>query len=310
VAGAVNPDPNRFDVVVVGNAGVDTNVYLGVDELDPGVEGHFTRNLDYAGQAGAFAARGYARLGYRTAFLGALGEDAAGTVVREAFRRDGVDTRGVFLDPAGTARSVNLVFRDGRRRNFYDGKGHMEVRPDVAVCRDLLRGARLAHVNIPNWARLVVPIARELGVPVACDVQDVVDVGDPYRRDFVVGADFVFFSAANHPDPAPVMRAYWRLRPGLVIVAGMGARGCALGADGEVRVFPPPELDLPVVDTNGAGDALAVGFLTGRVLEGRSLEEAVLMGQLAARQTCALAAPKAELITAEQIRSTTQRLAR
>lgn len=298
-----------IDVLVVGNAGVDTNVYLDVDELELGVEGHFTRNVDYAGQAGAFAARGYARLGYRTAFLGALGEDAAGAMVRDAFGREGVDTRGIFLDPDGTARSVNLVFRDGRRRNFYDGKGHMGLRPDLDACRDLLRGARLAHVNIPNWARLVVPTARELGVPVACDVQDVVDVDDPYRRDFVVGADFLFFSAANHPDPAPVMRAYWRLRPGLVMVAGIGARGCALGVGGEVRVFPPPALDLPVVDTNGAGDALAVGFLAGRVLEGRSLEEAVLMGQIAARQTCALAAPKAELITAEQLRSTVERLA-
>ncbi|MDP9365703.1 MAG: carbohydrate kinase family protein, partial [Chloroflexota bacterium] len=66
-------ETDPFDVVVVGNAGVDTNVYLDRDGLDPEAEGHFTRNVDYVGQAGGFASRGYARLGYRTAFVGALG---------------------------------------------------------------------------------------------------------------------------------------------------------------------------------------------------------------------------------------------
>ncbi|MDP9365447.1 MAG: carbohydrate kinase family protein, partial [Chloroflexota bacterium] len=230
------------------------------------------------------------------------GDDPAGATARAALARDGVDTRGEFRDPAGTARSVNLVFGDGRRRFFYDGKGHMGLRPDLAASRSVLAGARLAHVNIPNWARLVLPVARELGVPVGCDVQDVADPDDPYRRDFALGADYLFFSAANHPDPAPVMRAWWGLKPGLVMVAGMGARGCALGADGEVRVFPPPPIDLPVVDTNGAGDALAVGFLAARVLEGRSVEEAVRWGQTAARHTSAQPAPKTDLVTSTALR--------
>lgn len=285
-------------VVVVGNAGVDTNVYLDRDDLDPAVEGHFTRNVSYAAHAGGFAARGYARLGYRTAFLGALGDDPEGARVRETFTRDGIDTRGVFPDPAGTASSVNLVFRDGRRRNFYDGKGHMTLTPDPDACRALLAGARLAHISIPNWARHVVPIARELGVPVACDVQDVASADDPYRLDFVLGSDYLFFSAANLPDPEPVIRDWWRRRPELVIVAGLGARGCNLGAEGEIHIFPPPPLDLPVVDTNGAGDALAVGFLASRVLEGRSLADSVRRGQLAARHCCAQPAPKSDLVTA------------
>ena len=48
-----------------------------------------------------------------------------------------------------------------------------------------------------------------------------------------------------------------------------------------------------MVDTNGAGDALAVGFLVAHELEGRPVEEAVLRGQLAARWTCAQRATSA-----------------
>jgi sugar/nucleoside kinase (ribokinase family) len=36
------------------------------------------------------------------------------------------------------------------------------------------------------------------------------------------------------------------------------------------------------IDTNGAGDSLAVGFLVSRVLEGSSLEESIRRGQITA----------------------------
>ena len=89
---------------------------------DWSVEANFTENLDTPGQAGVYASRGYAALGRQVAFIGNLGNDACGALVREAFARDGVDVRGVFTDPAGTARSVNVMYPDGRRKNFYDAR--------------------------------------------------------------------------------------------------------------------------------------------------------------------------------------------
>lgn len=273
------------EVVVVGNAGVDTNVYLPGDAIDETLEGAFTDTVDYVGQAGGYSARGFAQLGRRTAFVGALGDDPAGAMVRAALARDGVDTSAVFTDPAGTARSVNLVFRDGRRRNFYDGRGHREVRPDLEAARRVLAGARLVLFHLPDWARLLLPTARADVAVVACDLQDAVDLDDPYRADFVAAADILFVSAANLADPADAVR---RLAEGRrAAVCGLGAEGVLVAAGGAVRHVPPPPVDLPVVDTNGAGDGLAVGFLDAFVLDGTSVGEAVLRGQLVARWTCA-----------------------
>ncbi|HJW73896.1 MAG TPA: carbohydrate kinase family protein [Geothrix sp.] len=285
------------EVVVLGNVGVDTNVYLSGRDVDWSVEGNFTENLDCVGQAGGYASRGYAQLGRRTAFIGHVGNDAAGTMVREAFAKDGIDLRGLFLDPAGTARSVNIMYQDGRRKNFYDGKGHAALHPDLDACRRVLAGARLAHAHLANWVRDLLPIARESGLIVACDLQDVVDPEDPYRQDFIRAADILFFSAANHADPAPLIRHFLQDRPDRIVVSGMGAKGCALGTREGIRHFPPAPLDLPVIDTNGAGDALAVGFLNSHVFEGRSLEESIRRGQLAARHCCALKATSDGLIT-------------
>ena len=182
----------NFDVVVIGNVGIDTNVYLPATEIDFNVEANFTQNLDYVGQAGGYASRGYARLGKRTAFIGYVGNDFSGRFIREEFARDGIDTTALFIDPDGTGRSINFMYRDGRRKNFYDGKGHMQLQPDLDVCRQALAGATLAHFNIPNWARQLLPIAKECGLTIACDIQDVVSPDDPYRRDFIEFADILF----------------------------------------------------------------------------------------------------------------------
>ena len=294
------------EVVVIGNVGVDTNVYLPGGDVDWSVEANFTENLDYVGQAGGYTSRGYAQLGRRTAFIGHVGDDPCGAMVREAFTQDGIDQRGLFLDPAGTARSVNIMYRDGRRKNFYDGKGHSALRPDLELCRSVMAGARLAHAHLADWARHLLPIARNLGLTVACDLQDVVDPEEPYRQDFIRSADILFFSTANHADPAPLIRLFLRNRPDPIVLAGMGSRGCILGTREGITFFPPEPLDRPVVDTNGAGDALAVGFLTAYVLEGRPLSESVRRGQIAARHACTLKGTSSGLITARELEAYAQ----
>ena len=100
-------------------------------------------------------------MGKHTAFIGYVGDDFSGRFIREELARDGIDQSAVFADPAGTSRSINFMYRDGRRRNFYDGKRHMSLQPDRAICRSVLEQSRLAHFNIPNWARTLLPSARE-----------------------------------------------------------------------------------------------------------------------------------------------------
>ncbi|MBK7293638.1 MAG: carbohydrate kinase family protein [Holophagaceae bacterium] len=292
----LRPSP---EVVVLGCAGVDTNVFLPGREVDWSVEANFTENLDTPGQAGVYASRGYAALGRRVAFIGNLGDDACGTMVRQAFARDGIDVRGVFTDPTGTARSVNVMYPDGRRKNFYDAARSASARS--ARCREVMAGARLVHSHLADWARHLLPVARELGLVIACDLQDVVDPEDAYRQDFIRESDILFFSAANHADPAPLIRRFLRDRPERIVISGMGAKGCALGTRKGIRFFPPEPSAMPLVDTNGAGDSLAVGFLTSHVLEGRPLTESIRRGQLAARHCCTLRGTSEGLISGQAL---------
>lgn len=288
-------------VAVLGNVGIDTTVFPPGGRIDWAAESNFTENLDSIGQAGGFTSRGYARLGFDTAFIGHVGEDPFGTLIRETFRREGIDVRGLAVDPAGTCRSVNLMDAAGGRKSFYDGKGHHALHADPALCRAVMAGRRLAHVHLANWTRELLPLAKALGMTLAVDLQDLPGVADPYRRDHIEAADLLFFSAVHLGDPEPALRALREGRPDRVVVAGMGALGCAVASREGIRRHPPVAMDRPVVDTNGAGDGLAVGFLSSFILEGRPLEESIRRGQIAARYTCSLRGTSDGLITREQL---------
>lgn len=288
-------------VCVVGNAGIDTNVYFPHGKIRMDVEGNFTENRDYVGQAGGYTARGFAQLGVRTAFIGAVGDDCLGRWIVETFRGDGIDTEGVFFDPQGTARSINFMDGQGRRRNFYDGKGHLGLVPDLDRCGQILRSCRLAHFHIPHWARRLLPLAKAAGCVVSCDIQDVEVLFDGYRDDFIRDADILFFSSANHGDPESLIEQILTRYPEKILISGMGDRGCALGTNHGVTHYAPVEWAASVVDTNGAGDGLAVGFLWGYVLQNYGLEASVRLGQIAARHTCAQKASTSHLITREAL---------
>lgn len=208
-------------------------------------------------------------------------------MVRAAFARDGIDVRGVFPDPAGTSRSVNIMGRNGSRKNFFDGRGHMGFAPPLAQCAPVFDGARLVHLNLADYGRRLLDPIRGSGATVACDLQDVVDPADPYRADFVAASDILFCSAANNLSPDVLAADLLARRPAGIVVIGLGADGCAVADAHGLRRYPIPPSGLPVVDTNGAGDSLAVGFLTAFVLDGLGVEEAVQRGQAAARWCCA-----------------------
>jgi sugar/nucleoside kinase (ribokinase family) len=278
----------RRTICVVGNPGLDTLVLLGEDAPDLDADGHFVRNVDTPGHAPFYTALTLATIGHEVRVLGSVGEDLAGAALRGALDAAGVDTSTLFTDPAGTARSVNLVRPDGRRTFFFDGAGHMTLRPPDDLVRAALAGVDLVVSALPNWGRGVLATARAAGIPIAVDLQDARSVDDPYRADFIGAADHLFASAAHLPDPAAAARAWFAAGPARTVVLGLGARGALLAQRGEgpdpadVLEQPPPALDLPIVDTTGCGDALAVGFLDG-LLGGSSPAQALRRGQLAAR---------------------------
>lgn len=303
-----------LDVLVVGAVGVDTVVYPpSTWTWTAAPEGTLAEVRDVVAHAGGYSSRGYAALGYRTAVLGHVGADPHGRWVRDTLSADGIDLTGCVTS-GRTAHSVNVVDSSGARRNFYDPRLVGVQPPDATLALSLLRRSRMAHVNLPDWARTVLQPARRLGVLLVVDLQDTPGPDDDYRRDFVEAADLLVASGANLADPEGY--AHWALSagPARLVVVGMGAAGClVVPRHGQVLAVPPASLpadpasgaEPDIVDTNGAGDSLAVGIASGLVLDGLSLEQAVRRGLLCARWCCTLRGTSDGLLSRDRLRTLT-----
>ncbi|MFH9469529.1 adenosine kinase [Streptomyces clavifer] len=286
---------NTYDVLVLGGAGVDTIVY--VPELPlpyadsymirPGIE---TR----AGQTGDFVALGLSALGLSTHHLDMIGDDPSGDLVR-AFHRDrGIGFTEVPL-PGGTKRAVNLVGPDGRRLSLYDDSRSRESdRLPEDVVRSLASVSRHAHVSLTHPCAFALPQLQEAGLSISTDLHDW-DGENPYHEPFAYGADLVFVSTTALADSEKTMRRILERGRAEAVIATAGAEGAyLLTADGLVHI-PVVEPRKPVVDSNGAGDAFASGFLFGR-LTGEDLRRCALYGSVAGAYACTVPATGCDAI--------------
>ncbi|WP_406334805.1 adenosine kinase [Streptomyces sp. NBC_00203] len=289
-----------IDVLVLGGAGVDTIVH--VPELPlpfadsymirPGIE---TR----AGQTGDFVALGVHALGLRTHHLDLIGDDHEGELVRALHRDRGIALTDV-LQPGGTKRAVNLVGPDGRRLSLYDESRSRESdRLPEETVRTLAAASRHAHVSITYPCAFALPALREAGVTLSTDLHDW-DGANPYHEPFAHAADVVFLSATALTDPERTMRRIVERGRAEVVVATAGADGAYLLADDELTHIPAVAPRTPVVDTNGAGDAFAAGFLLGR-LNGEPPKRCALYGAVAGAHACTVPSTRTDAIGRDEL---------
>lgn len=277
----------RHDVLVVGGCGVDTVVR--VDSLPVPLADSVGVGpiLERPGQTGGNVALGCRALGLNVKFLDFVGDDPAGTQIREHLAKGGVDFEGL-ISAAGTRRAVNLVERTGRRMSFHDARDPEDLRMPRDFYLPHLARARHVHVSITNFTRFLFDDIIEQGVPVSTDLHDW-DGVDAYHREFAYRADLVFLSAAGASERiAPVMREILREGRAQAVVATAGAGGSyLLTREGSrtPRPIPATVPPAPVVDSNGAGDAYVAGFLYGR-LAGRDLEACARLGAVAGAYAC------------------------
>lgn len=283
------------DVLVLGGAGVDTIVY--VPELPlpyadsymvrPGIESR-------AGQTGDFVALGVNALGLRTHHLDMIGDDHPGDLVRKLHRERGIALTEVPL-PGGTKRAVNLVGPDGRRLSLYDdSRSREEDRLPSATVRALAATSRHAHVSITYPCAFALPELRASGVTISTDLHNW-DGANAYHEPFAHEADIVFLSTTALPDTERTMRRIAERGRADVVVATAGAEGAYLLADGQLSHIPAVMPPGPVVDSNGAGDAFAAGFLFGR-LTGEPAARCGLYGAVAGAHACTVPATRADPI--------------
>jgi len=236
-----------------------------------------------------------ALMGARTVFCGQVGGDDLGRVYAE---RLADACGGHALHVAGernTGKCLSLVSADAERTMLTDLGAAIEL-PAVGPFVDQIRQARLLYVTgylllggpmvQATWDAM--DIAREAGVPIAVDVADpfvVATVGDALWRALRDYASIAFLNAeeATAMTGLPAEEAIVQVAEAVeVAVVKLGSAGSLVRA-GEVTHRIDVHL-VEAVDTTGAGDAYAAGFVYGW-LKGWDLERAGDLGSRVASRT-------------------------
>jgi ribokinase len=212
------------------------------------------------GQAANVAAWA-AALGARARSIGKRGADDAGRLVRT-----GLEVRGVeLLGPEEGRTSVicSLVSHDGARSMAADRASSAELRPEeiedawLEGCDHLfVSGYALLRQPARSAAFRAVELARERGAAASVDLSTwsaIRDAGADEIRDVLLdlAPDTVF---ANEDEERIVGGPF----PGMTWITKRGPHGASFA--GEERDALPVER---VVDSTGAGDALAAGWIVG-----------------------------------------------
>jgi sugar/nucleoside kinase (ribokinase family) len=305
----------RYDVIAIGNAIVDVMSPCEdglIEELGLAKGGMTLVDTERAeelysamgpareisGGSAANTLAGMSALGAQCAFVGQVAKDQLGDVFSHDIRAVGID----FDTPARdqeppTARCLIFVTPDGER-TMNTFLGASQFLPPAALDDELIASAGILYLEGYLWdpeeprsaMRHAIDVARKAGRKVAFTASEsfVIDRhGDDFRALIEEGQIDILFvnenelaSLTGESDFDTGLAALDGKVP--VIVATRSAKGAVAIADG-TRAEVAAEPIEKVVDTTGAGDLFAAGFLTGHA-RGEDLETCLRMGAICAAE--------------------------
>jgi ribokinase len=241
------------------------------------------------GGKGANQAVACARLGGRAVLVGRVGADGFGRTLREGLVRDGVDVARLgTCANVGTGVAVILVEDSGQNRILLAAGANGELDAgDLDRAGDLIRSAAMVVLQLEVPLETVVhavDLARAAGVPVLLNPAPARPLPEGFlaRISLLVLNETEATLLAGLPvsDPPTALEAGRRLLAqgtGAVLVT-LGAQGVAVVDNTGARHHPAHAVT--AVDTTAAGDTF-IGGLAVALGEGRTLDEAVALGQRA-----------------------------
>ncbi|NEU55763.1 carbohydrate kinase family protein [Halorussus sp. MSC15.2] len=294
------------EVVTAGH--VNWDVTLRVDALpNPDGEARIDSQRRSGGGSAANVAVALAGMAFDAGLVGSVGDDETGEFARRELQDAGVDCSHLLEVADSETTTKYLIVDEEGEVMVLGNEGANEAVTPTDVDPEYVAGGDHLHLTSqrPDTAAELARIATEAGVSVSFDPGRRLD-----ERDFdeaLAYSDVLFLndreartlldSDLEHPSSE---------LHGRVVVIKQGEDGAQV--DTPEASFEHPGFDAEAVDTTGAGDAFAAGFLAvllrgGGVLDPdadyeRALEFANACGALAAMEEGARTAPAFEEVEA------------
>ncbi|WP_099464358.1 MULTISPECIES: adenosine kinase [Parabacteroides] len=252
--------------------------------------------------------RAMAFLGAKTGFVGKIGSDSVGEFYEKALEEAGVTPYFIKVDGVSGSCTV-LISSDGERTMGTFLGPAATITPDE-ISEEMLSGYQCIYiegyllVNEP-LVRTTMQKAKKLGLKVALDLSNfnIVNAFKGFLEDIIPKYVDILFS--NEPEA----EAYTGLKACDAVkvlsemvdvsIVTLGKEGAIVGSKGQF--FTVPAEGGKPLDTTGAGDNFAAGFLYGCSV-GATLEQSARIGSMLAGYVIDVVGPQIPMDKWEQIK--------
>jgi sugar/nucleoside kinase (ribokinase family) len=241
-----------------------------------------------AGDSAANTMSGLARLGAKSGFLTMMGNDEMGQFFTNEMTRTGVEMLALKSDTP-TGRVIAMVTPDGERTFATCLGASIELSPDD-IKPELFDNWDIFYIEgylvaNPDMLRKAISTAKDKGLKIAIDLASYNVVEE--SRDFLLELvnNYVDIVFANEQEALaltgmePENALHYIAERCEIAVVKVGAKGAYIRRGNETATIAPMKAN--VIDTNGAGDMWAAGFMAGLVKD-EPLEKCGKMGAIVA----------------------------
>ncbi|MDO9510950.1 MAG: adenosine kinase [Bacteroidales bacterium] len=240
-----------------------------------------------SGGSAANTLHGLARLGVETGFIGKTGKDEFGQVFENDLLKSGIESR-LLTGSAGTGRAIALISPDSERTFAVYLGSAIELVPEDLESEVF---SQYTHFHIEGYLvqnhaliKRAVELAKEKGLTVSLDLASFNVVKE--NREFLLEltknyVDILFanedeaYEFTLEKDPQKAASIIGDLCP--LAIVKIGSQGSYIRHNG--NTIHIPALKAECIDTTGAGDLFASGFMYG-LSQNFSLENCAKAGTI------------------------------
>ena len=301
----------EFDVVGVGLNATDTLLIVPHFPAYAGKVPFGEEMLSPGGQV-ASAMVACAKLGLRTKYIGAVGDDERGRIQMESLQHTGINLDHVMVRPGCPNQSAYIIIdrSTGERTVLWRRDDSLRVRPEE-ITEEMIACARLLHIDGHDTAAVAraAQIARGHGIPVTVDVDTIYHGFERVlpHVDYLIASSEFPAAWTGETDPFKALETIQSEYGMRVAAMTLGAHGALALSNG--RFHYAPAYVVNCVDTTGAGDVFHGAFCYA-VLQGMPMHDALDFSNAMAAVNCTALGARGGIRGLDEVRALMSRAER
>ncbi len=263
------------EVVGLGALNID-KVYKVERIANPGEEVFIIDEHISPGGSAANTIYALAKFGVKSGFIGIVGNDYYSNLIIEEFKKVGVDTSKIKRVNGKCGEVICLVDKSGERCLYVNPgvNNLLEINDDdieyINKAKILHMSSFVSNKQLEEKKRILKRIRAKISfapghVYVEKGLKEIYDILERTHILFLNKSEAEKLTGRNYREAA---KSLLNIGPEIVVIT-LGSEGCYVLTEKEE--FYSPAFNVKPVDTTGAGDAFAAGFLFG-IIKGYDLK--------------------------------------